>query len=102
MVKQRFLTHFKPWLFAVIKAGGLIVVYQLVDQIRTRLKDAPLNIFDVVVAATIALFALALFCGLWAWGEWLWFKLCRFRRFCSERAFTGHRTPRQVGYQRSQ
>ena len=27
MVKQRFLTHFKPWLIAVCKAGALIVGY---------------------------------------------------------------------------
>ena len=35
MVKQRFLTHFKPWLVAVIKVTGLIVAYQLFDQVRT-------------------------------------------------------------------
>ena len=37
MVKQRFLTHFKPWLFAVIKVVGLIVGYQLFDKARTYL-----------------------------------------------------------------
>src|SRR5580698_11577369 len=60
MVKQRFLTHFKPWLIAICKAGALIVTYQLLDQIRTRLQHPPLNISDVVTAASIALFALAL------------------------------------------
>ena len=98
MVKQRFLTHFKPWLIAVSKAGGLIVAYQLFDQIRTRLQHPPLNISDVVVAATIALLVLALFCGLWAWGEWCWFKLRRLRTTCGElkRAFNDARRPRIV------
>ena len=80
MVKQRFLTHFKPWLVAVIKAGGLIVGYQTLDQIRSQLQYAPLDIGDVLKALTTALFALALLCGLWAWGEWCWFKLRRFRK----------------------
>lgn len=43
MVKQRFLTHFKPWLFAVIRVVGLIVGYQLFDKARTYLQYAPLN-----------------------------------------------------------
>ena len=84
MVKQRFLTHFKPWLIAVSKAGALIVVYQLFDQIRTRLEDPPLDIGDVLLAATAALFALALFCALWAWGEWCWFRFRNFVRFSRE------------------
>ena len=53
MVKQRFLTHFKPWLFAVIKVGVLIVGYQLFDQIRAYFQYAPLTIMDVVTASTI-------------------------------------------------
>jgi hypothetical protein len=57
---------------------ALIVAYQLLDQIRIRLRYARLDIGDVVMAATTALFALALFCALWAWGEWCWFKLRRF------------------------
>lgn len=79
MVKQRFLTHFKPWLIAVSKAGGLIVAYQVFDQIRIRLQRPPLNISDVLRTATIALFTLALVCSVWAWGEWCCFKLRRFR-----------------------
>ena len=79
MVKQRFLTHFKPWLIAICKAGALIVTYQLLDQIRTRLQRPPLNISDVVQAATIALFALALLSVCWAGGEWCRFKMRRFR-----------------------
>jgi hypothetical protein len=96
MVKQRFLTHFKPWLIAVSKAGALIVFYQLFDQIRTRLEHPPLGISDVLMAATIALFALALVCGLWAWAEWCSFKLRRLRGFSSEfkLAFANHRNPR--------
>jgi hypothetical protein len=78
MVKQRFLTHFKPWLFAVGKAGALIVGYQLFDQIRMRLQCPPLDISDVLVAAAVAISVLALFCGLWAWGEWFWFRLRSF------------------------
>jgi len=83
MVKQRFLTHFKPWLFAVIKVGGLIVSYQVLDQARLRLQYAPLDIGDVLEASTVALCALALFCGLRAWGEWCWFKLGLFWRSCA-------------------
>jgi hypothetical protein len=98
MVKQRFLTHFKPWLFAVIKVVGLIVGYQLFDETRTYLQYAPLNSGDVVVAATVALLAIGLLCGLWAWGEWCWFKLRSLRRFCSElkQAFNNRRRPRTV------
>jgi len=98
MVKQRFLTHFKPWLFAVSKVVGLIVGYQLFDKTRTYLQYTPLNIVDVVVAATVALFAISLLCGLWAWGEWCWFKLRRLRQFCSElkQAFNNRRGPRTI------
>ncbi len=84
MVKQRFLTHFKPWLFAVTKVGGLIVGYQLVDQIRMRLQYAPLNIVDVVMASIFALLGITLFCGLWAWGEWCRFKLRNLRALLGE------------------
>ena len=97
MVKQRFLTHFKPWLIAVSKAGALIVVYQLFDQIRTRLEHPPLGISDVLMAATIALFALALVCGFWAWAEWCSFKLRRSRGFSRgyALAFANHRHSRR-------
>lgn len=99
MVKQRFLTHFKPWLFAVIKSGGLIVGYQILDRIRSQLQYAPLDIGDVLKALTTALFALALICGLWAWGEWCWFKLRRFRKFCGElkRTYSNNRNAQRVG-----
>jgi hypothetical protein len=80
MVKQRFLRHFKPWLFAVSKAGALIVAYQILDQARRRFQCAPLDISDVLKTSTIALFTLALVCGLWAWGEWCCFKLRSLRR----------------------
>lgn len=103
MVKQRFLTHFKPWLFAVAKVVGLIVGYQLLDATRTYLQYAPLNSVDVVVAATVALLAIGLLCGLWAWGEWCWFKLRSLRLFCNElkQAFNNHRRPRTVRTSRS-
>ncbi|MBZ5571254.1 MAG: hypothetical protein LAO09_05165 [Acidobacteriia bacterium] len=96
MVKQRFLTHFKPWLYAVIKVVGVIVGYQLSDQIRRYFQYPPLNIGDVVVAATGALFALGLTCGIWAWAEWCWFKLRRIRLLGSElkHAFNDVRRPR--------
>jgi len=99
MVRQRFLTHFKPWLYAVIKFGGVIVGYQFFDQIRTRLQYAPLNIGDVVMAATTALFVLGVLCMLWTWGEWCWFKLRRLRAFWVElkRPFNGVRRPQTVG-----
>ena len=98
MVKQRFLTHFKPWLFAVSKVVGLIVGYQLFDATRTYLQYAPLNSRDVVIAASVALFVIGLLCAIWAWGEWCWFKLRRCRMFCSElkRALNDVRRPRTV------
>jgi len=98
MVKQRFLTHFRPWLFAVGKAGALIVGYQIFDQIRIRLQRPPLDIADVLTAATAALFALALFCALWAWGEWFWFRLRSFVGFSRELrlAFRNHRSQRRL------
>jgi len=99
MVRQRFLTHFKPWLYAVIKASGVIIGYQLCDQIRTHLQYPPLHIGNVVMAAMIALFVLALLCMIWTWGEWCWFKLRRLRAFWSELkgAFNDVRDPKTVG-----
>lgn len=99
MVRQRFLTHFKPGLFAVIKAGGLILSYQTLDQIRARLQYAPLDIGDVLKASIIALIGLALSCGVWAWGEWCWFKLRSLRNFCCEvkRAYSNDRNRQRVG-----
>lgn len=93
MVKQRFLTHFKPWLFAVSKAGALIVAYQLLDQARRRFQFAAFDISDVLKAATIALVTLAVFCGLWAWTEWCWFKLRGLRLVCRgiKRTFADYR-----------
>jgi len=98
MVKQRFLTHFKPWLFAVGKAGALIVGYQLFDQIRTRLQHPPLNIADVLMAATVAISVLALFFVMWAWGEWFWFRLRSFVGFSREfrLALRNHRSQRRL------
>ena len=81
MVKQLFLTHFKPWLVAVIKVTGLIVAYQLFDQVRTYFQYASLNIANVVSGAIVILFVIGLLCMITAWGEWCWFRLRRFRRF---------------------
>ena len=102
MVKQRFLTHFKPWLFAVSRVGGVIVGYQVFDQTRVYFRYSPLNTADVVMAATVALFVIGLLCGLWAWGEWCWFQLRRLRWFCSKRkrAFNHHWRPQTVGTSR--
>jgi hypothetical protein len=69
MVKQRFLTHFKPWLVAVIKVTGLIVAYQLFDQVRTYFEYASLSIANVVSGATALLFVIGLVCMITAWGE---------------------------------
>lgn len=93
MVKQRFLTHFKPWFFLVSKAGALIVSYQLLDQARRHLQYASFAISDVLKAITIVLVVLAGFCGLRAWTEWCWFKLRAFRTVSGEirRAVKAHR-----------
>jgi hypothetical protein len=81
MVKQRFLTHFKPWLVAVIKVTGLIVAYQLFDQFRTYFQYASLSIANVVSGATALLLVIGLLCMIAAWGEWCWFTLRRLRWF---------------------
>ncbi|HZQ21948.1 MAG TPA: hypothetical protein VFA89_04045 [Terriglobales bacterium] len=81
MVRHRFLTYFKPWLVAVIKVTGLIVAYQLVDQVRTYFQYASLSIANVVSGATVLLFVIGLFCMITAFGEWCWFKLRRLRWF---------------------
>ncbi len=82
MVKQRFLTHFKPWLVAVIKVSGLIVAYQLFDQIiRTYFQYSSLSIVNVVSGAIALLFVVGLLCMITAWGEWCWFRLRRLRWF---------------------
>ena len=103
MVKQRFLTQFKPWLFAVIRVVGLIVGYQLLNETRTYFQYTPVNSVDVVVAATVALLVIGLLCGLWAWGEWCWFKLHRLRRSCRElkQALNNRWRPRTVRTSRS-
>ena len=81
MVKQRFLTYFKPWLVAVIKVTGLIVAYQLFDQVRTYFQYASLSIATVVSGAIVLLFVIGLLCMITAWGEWCWFRLRRLRWF---------------------
>ena len=81
MVKHRFLTHFKPWLVAVIKVTGLIVAYQFFDQVRTHFQYASLSIANVVSGATALLFVIGLVCMITAWGEWCCFKLRRLRWF---------------------
>jgi len=81
MVKQRFLTQFKPWLVAVIKVTGLIVAYQLFDQIRTYFQYSSLSIANVVSGAIVLLFVVGLLCMITAWGEWCWFRLRRLRWF---------------------
>jgi hypothetical protein len=81
MVKQRFLTHFKPWLVAVIKVTGLIVGYQLFDQVRTYFQYSSLSIANVVSGAIVLLFVVGLLCAITAWGEWCWFRLRWLRWF---------------------
>ena len=98
MVMQRFLTYFKPWLIAVSKGGALIVAYRLLDQIRARMQRPPLDLSDVVTAATIALLTLALFCAARAWAEWCGFKMHRFRGWGSNYRliFAGQRNHRKL------
>src|SRR5258708_32162904 len=62
MVKQRFLTHFKPWLFAVIRVVVPIVGYQLFNKPRTHLQYTPLNSLDGLLRPVVALFVTALPC----------------------------------------
>jgi hypothetical protein len=103
MVKQRFLTHFKPWLFAVSRVAGPIVGYQLLNQARAFFQYAPLGVADVLAGASVALLVIGLLCGLWAWGEWWWFQLRGLRGLCRELklAFNNHWRPPAVRTARS-
>ena len=98
MVMQRFWTHFKPWLFAVSRVAGPIVGYQLLNQARAFFHYAPLGVADVLVGVSVALLVVGLLCGLWAWGEWCWFRLRAVWWFCSKRkrAFNNHWRPQTV------
>src|SRR5258708_32688400 len=82
MVKQRFLTHFKPWLFAVTKVVGFIVGYQLLNETRTYFQYTPLNSVDVVVAATAGIPVNGPLCRLSRWGERGWLQLRKVRPAC--------------------
>ena len=84
MVKQRFLVLFRRWLETVARVFGPILLFEVVISVRQHLQYAPLGILDLLMGALLTLLLTALLCGLWAWGEWSWSKLCRLRGFISQ------------------
>ena len=108
MVKQRFLIHFKPWLFTVMKVVGPIVgVSTLREAPAAPSVRCPSACRSLLMGALLALLLTALLCWLWAWGEWFWFKLRRFRGFLSElrqcfRSYWGSRSSEDLTTRKSE
>ena len=84
MVKQRFLVLFRRWLITVAKVFGPILLFEVLVLVRQYLQYVPLGILDLLTGAILAPMLTALLCGLWAWGEWWWSKLCRLRGYVSQ------------------
>jgi len=84
MVKQRFLVLFRLWLFTAAKVIGPILLFELFVLVRQHFQYTPVSMLDLLMGALAALLIIALMCGLWAWGEWWWSKVRRFRGFLSE------------------
>ena len=84
MVKQRFLVLYRRWLFTVAKVFGPVLLFEAFVSVRQYLQYAPLGILDVLSGTLLTLMLTTLLCGLWAWGEWWWSKLRRFRGFVGE------------------
>lgn len=84
MVKQRFLTRFRPAVVTVLKVFGPVLGYQLLELVLGHFRYLPPSILDVLMVAAAILLVIALICGAWAWGEWSWARLRRLRFFWSE------------------
>jgi len=84
MVKQRLLVLCRRWLFTMAKVLWPILLFEGFVLVREYLQYTPLGILDLLMGVITALALTALLCGLWAWGEWWWSKLRRFRGFVSE------------------
>ena len=84
MVKQRFRVLFRRWFFTVGKVCGPILLFELFVTVRQHFQYVPPSISDLLMGALLAFLLTALFCWLWALGEWLWFRLRRLRDFLGE------------------
>ena len=100
MVKQRFLTHFKPWLFAVCKAGGADCgVSSSSIRFAHGFQYPPLNISDVVMAATSRSLCARIALCMLGMGRVVLVQNAQVSWVLSElkRAFNDRRRPRTVG-----
>jgi hypothetical protein len=84
MVRQRFVTLFKPLVITFAKVFGLIFGYHLFGLGRQYFHYLPLSLLELLMATGGVLVSIALGCVLWAWGEWQWSQLRRLRGFASE------------------
>jgi hypothetical protein len=84
MVKQRFVTLFKPLAVTFAKVFGPILGYHLFGIGREYFQFLPLSLVELLMGAGGILLAIALLFTLWAWGEWQWSQLRRLRGFASE------------------
>ncbi len=84
MVKQRFLTLFKPLAITFAKVFGPILAYHLFGLGREYFQFLPLSLLELLMGAGALLLSVALICALRAWGEWQWSQLRRMRGFAGE------------------
>ncbi len=84
MVKQRFVTLFRPLIITFTKVFGAVLGYHLFGMAREYFQYLPIRLVELLVGGGAVLLTIALLCWLWAWGEWLWSKLRRLRGFCGE------------------
>jgi hypothetical protein len=84
MVRQRFLVLFRRWAFTVAKVLGPVFLFEIFVLVRQHFNYAPVSILDLLAGALTSFLIVALLCLFWAWGEWWWSKLRRFRGFVSQ------------------
>jgi hypothetical protein len=84
MVKQRFVTLFKPLTVTFAKVFGPILGYHLFGLGREYFQFLPLSLLELLMGTGGILLSLALVCALWACGEWQWSQLRWLRGFASE------------------
>ena len=84
MVKQRFVTLFKPLAITFARVFGPILGYHLFGLGREYFRFLPLRLLELLMGAGAILLSIALICALRACGEWQWAQLRRLRGFASE------------------
>jgi len=84
MVKQRFVTLFRPLTVTFAKVFGAVLGYHVFGMAREYFQYLPIRLVELLVGGGAVLLTIALLCWLWAWGEWSWSKLRRLRGFCGE------------------